>query len=268
MSEPAIASDADFRARLGGQLVTWASLGVISLGAIVLLAAGIAQYQDAKSTALKDAAQLIFTAILPLLGTWVGTVLAYYYSRENFESASRITVAAVRSGAQQLASTRVADKMMPAASIVKAAIPTGKAIDDLLLKDIGDIFDKSLPNGQKISRLLVVDEKGACIAIIHRSIWMEMIVASTKPGAAVDLTTDSLAKLLEQPYASPVGTKFREFVTNTLAYIAPDRTFADAKAAMEAKPQCQDIIVTATGNSTEPMQGWVSNVDIARLSQA
>src|SRR5690242_16592162 len=32
--------------------------------------------------------ELIFNALLPLLGTWVGTVLAYYFSKQNFESAT------------------------------------------------------------------------------------------------------------------------------------------------------------------------------------
>ena len=256
-------SDAVFRAKLGGRLVMWASAGVIGLAIVVIGAAAL----DQKSS-VKDTAQLIFTSVLPLLGTWVGTVLAYYYTRENYEAASRSTLEAVRSGSQQLASTRVTDKMMPAAAIVKANVPPAKAIDDLLLKDIGDLFDKLLPNGQKISRLLVVNDKFACIAIIHRSIWMEMLNTGAKQAPPVDPARDNLGKLLDKPYVSAVGKTFKDFITGTLAYIAIDRTLADAKAAMEAKPQCQDVIVTETGKSDERMQGWISNVDISRLSQA
>src|SRR6266436_5852431 len=249
-------SDAVFRAKLGGRLVMGASAGVIVLGLVVICASAWGQ-----NSSVKDAAQLIFTAVLPLLGTWVGTVLAFYYTRENYEAASRSTLEAVRSGSQQLASTRVTDKMMPAAAIVKA-------IDDLLLKDIGDLFDKMLPNGQKISRLLVVNDKFACIAIIHRSIWMEMLNTGAKQAPPVDPARDNLGKLLDKPYVSAVGKTFKDFITGTLAYIAIDRTLADAKAAMEAKPQCQDVIVTETGKSDERMQGSISNVDISRLSQA
>src|SRR5688572_6020838 len=35
------------------------------------------------------ASQRIFSSLLPLLGTWVGTVLAYYFSSKNFETASQ-----------------------------------------------------------------------------------------------------------------------------------------------------------------------------------
>jgi hypothetical protein len=255
-------SDAVFRAKLGGRLVMGASLGVILLGIIVI---GAAAWGN-KDSPVKDAAQLIFTAILPLLGTWVGTVLAFYYTKENFEAASRSTLEAVRSGSQRLASTRATDAMMPVAKVVKATIPSGKAIEDLSLKDVGDLFNTTVSGGQKISRLLIVDDKVACVGILHRSIWMEMLNLGATLTPPVNPASDNLAKLL--PEKSSSGTTFKEVITGTLAYIAADRTLADAKAAMEAKPLCQDVIVTSTGKSDEPMLGWISNVDIARFSQA
>ena len=263
----AVDGNAEFRAKLGGRLVMGASAGVILLGLVVIGAAAF-NNDPRNPNALKDAAQLIFTAILPLLGTWVGTVLAFYYTKENFESASRTTLDAVRSGAQRLETTRVADKMMPAAAVVKAAIPAGKKIDDLPLKDVGDLFDKLGPNGQKISRLLIVDDGGACVGIIHRSVWMEMLNLGLQQTPPANPATDSLGKLLPLPYTSPVSKNFGDFIGATVTFVGLDRTVADAKAAMEAKSQCQDVIVTATGKSDEPMRGWISNIDIMRLSQA
>jgi hypothetical protein len=35
--------------------------------------------------------RLVFAAVVPLIGTWVGTLLAYNFSRENFEAASQAT---------------------------------------------------------------------------------------------------------------------------------------------------------------------------------
>jgi len=53
-----------------------------------------------------------------------------------------------------------------------------------------------------------------------------------------------------------------------VAFVDQGKSLAEAKTAMEAVPGCQDVIVTATGASTAPIVGWVSNVDIARASQA
>jgi hypothetical protein len=38
---------------------------------------------------LRQSSRLVFNALLPLLATWVGMVLAYYFSRKNFETASQ-----------------------------------------------------------------------------------------------------------------------------------------------------------------------------------
>jgi hypothetical protein len=264
MSNGTSDGEAAFRAKLGLYLVIGSSAGVLLLGMIVIIAAGF----KGGAADVKDTAQLLFTGLLPLLGTWVGTILAFYYSKENFESASRGTLDIVRSVSERLKSTPVANKMVRADAIVKASIPENKQIDDLPLKDIRDLFEKLGANGEKISRLIFVDAKGLCVGILHRSIWMEMLNLGEQQRPAIDIQVDNLGKLLVFNYESRIGGNFKEFITRTLAFVAEDRTVADAKTAMEAKPQCQDVIVTATGKADEPMRGWISNVDIMRLSLA
>src|SRR5262245_28929682 len=108
MSNGTSDGEAVFRAKLGLYLVIGSSAGVLLLGMIVIIASGF----KGGAADIKDTAQLIFTGLLPLLGTWVGTILAFYYSKENFESASRGTLDIVRSVSQRLSGTRVADKMI------------------------------------------------------------------------------------------------------------------------------------------------------------
>jgi hypothetical protein len=253
-----------YRAKLGSYLVIGSSAGVLLLGVTVIVAAGF----KGGANDIKESAQIIFTAVLPLLGTWVGTVLAFYYSKENFESANRGTLDILRSVSQRLSSTRVAEKMMRADVVIKAVVPAGKQIDDLAAKDVAKLFESVGANGQKISRLLLVDATGACIGILHRSVWMEMVIAGGKQQPPFNDGTDNLAKLLPLPYQSKAGATFKDFITKTVAYVAETATLADAKAAMEATPHCQDVMVTATGKNGAPMLGWISNIDIARLSQA
>jgi len=257
-------TDAGFRGRLSLYLVVGSAGGVIALGAIVIIAAAY----GGGATAAKEAAQLVLSSLLPLLGTWVGTVLAYYYSKENFEAATRGQQDLVRSVVQRLQSTNVADKMMPAASVFKIAIPAGQALKDVALQAVSDMYETPGGNGQKISRLLFVNDKGVCVAIIHRSIWLEMLNAGAKLTPPLDVTRDTLEKVLGESYPTKVSKTFEDFVTGTLAHVAQNKTVADAKSAMESIPLCQDVIVTQSGSDKEPMLGWISNVDIARLSQA
>jgi hypothetical protein len=64
------------------------------------------------------------------------------------------------------------------------------------------------------------------------------------------------------------GQSYGDFIRSAAAFVARDRNLADAKAGMESAAGCQDVIVTERGSRDEPVLGWVSNIDIGRLSQA
>jgi hypothetical protein len=54
----------------------------ISIVGIVVLA-GLTISRDAQE------AKNVFNVVLPVFASWVGTILAFYFGRENFESANR-----------------------------------------------------------------------------------------------------------------------------------------------------------------------------------
>src|SRR5215216_1658496 len=94
----------DARTGLALGITTIAILGITCLSVVVVA------NQD---TGVIDRAQNVFNAVLPLFGTWVGTVLAYYFSRENFAAASDSTQQLVRDlKEERLNSTLVADVMI------------------------------------------------------------------------------------------------------------------------------------------------------------
>ena len=253
----------DVRARLGIRLVFWATWAVVSLGIVVLIAA----YRLGPME-FRDASQLLLSSLLPLLGTWVGTVLAFYFTKENFEAASKGTLDLVRGISEKLSKTRVADKMMPRSAIIAESVPADKKLGDLAIKAIEDRFTVIGANGRRISRLLIVNQADACLAILHRSILSEMLAAGLREKPPVDPATDLLSKLVGLKYpppAPPAVSTYEDFITKTVAFVSVDGTVADAKAAMESVQGCQDVIVTKTGKAGEPMLGWISNVDISRL---
>lgn len=259
--------EADFRAKLGSRLVFWATMAVSLLGVAVLVGAGIAESKGEKGAFLQTA-QLLLSALLPLFGTWVGTVLAFYYSKENFQAASQGTLDLVRVVAQRLSSTRVAEKMMPRSQIVAETVPAGKVLGDLRIAAVEQRFASVGVNGVRISRLLIMDSTDACVAILHRSVYMEMLTSGLRSNPPIDPANDPLAPLLSKQYAARPGLTYEDFIRRTLACVAQDRTVADAKAAMESTADCQDVIVTRTGSLKDPVVGWLSNIDISRMSQA
>src|SRR5947208_1838203 len=71
-------TDTETRTKLARLIVILSICGVVAISGVAILAA------DNRSAT----SQLVFTAVLPLLGTWVGTVLAFYFARENLAAAT------------------------------------------------------------------------------------------------------------------------------------------------------------------------------------
>ena len=112
-------SSADFRARLGTRLVLWSTVGLVLLAIVVM---GAAAWTGKPDTIL-NSAQLLLSSLLPLFATWVGTILAFYYTKENFQTATQGTLDIVNSVGQRLASTKITEAMMPRSAIVYISVP-------------------------------------------------------------------------------------------------------------------------------------------------
>jgi hypothetical protein len=93
----------DFTNALAYCVVFLAFMGIIFLSWIVL---------DAKRDL--QTAQYVFSAVLPLLGTWVGTVLAHYFQKENLTAATHSITSLVSkvTGAEKLQSVPVKSVMI------------------------------------------------------------------------------------------------------------------------------------------------------------
>ena len=67
-------------------VVIGSAVGLVLLSIVVIWAA-----KDKQGKELIETTRMVYTSLLPLLGTWVGTVLAYYFSKDNFEAATKST---------------------------------------------------------------------------------------------------------------------------------------------------------------------------------
>ena len=201
-----------------------------------------------------ETSQLVFNALLPLLGTWVGTVLAYYFSRKNFESASQSVERMVSLTVEQkLGELSVEKEMLRPGQITWYQIPAGKTPEDVLLKDLRDKYRG------KVTRIPVVDSNGVVLYVVHQSGLFKYLAEQALAAPA------SIDKLTLQDLVN--DAELKNWVTN-ITYISEQASVAEAKARMEQQVGCQDLIVTKTGSKTEPLLGWMTNVDIGRLSKA
>lgn len=266
-SQPEIVDQAAFRAKLGMRLVFWSTLSIVLLAITIMGAAGFTTWKTGDSDPVMESAHLLLTTLLPLFGTWVGTVLAFFYSKENFEAASRNTLAMVRTTSQTLAETLVSATMIETWKIRCLRLPPDGTLAAVTVADMTKAFEQAI-DGKPITRLPILDASGRCKAIIHRSIWLEMQLAASRAAAPDAAPDPTLAPLLALPRPTTLGATFGDLVAKSFIAIAPERFLAEAKASMEREALYQDLIVTRGGRLDEPLVGWLTNIAIARASRA
>lgn len=141
-------------------------IGTCVLGALGISIAVVAISRGSNDDA-KDILQILFSSILPLFGTWIGTVLAYYFSKENLLAANqtvRHLVDKITSD-QKLQTMKATDAMIPIDKLKYVAYPTG--FDDSKLNLKTHFLDFITDN--KISRVILLDERKSAKYVLHRS---------------------------------------------------------------------------------------------------
>jgi hypothetical protein len=197
----------------------------------------------------------IFNMVLPVFSSWVGTILAFYFGRENFDIASTQVSEANRRlqevvgtlSPEQRGSQPVASVMRRIEQIAFFQIPSDKSSGTIT---VGEIYEKFQEN---VSRMFILDSKNVARYLIHKS----RFDAYRGSGGKLDASLDSfLQYYLERKTGFGVNEGF---------VVVSERTPLDtAKKLMEETSSCQDIVVTKNGGPEDPITGWLSNTRLCR----
>lgn len=191
----------------------------------------------------------VVNIFVPLIASWVGTILAFYFGRENLNAANaQMREMVDRLSPEERANSSIKSIMRHFNEVVSLTIPEGTADKDIKIADLR----KKLAGS--ISRVLVVDAKNVAKYMIHDSSVDRYLADGAKEE-------DSLKEFLKQE-----ETKSRRYgVGAGFVVVAADSSIQEAKFRMHAVSKCQDIIVTPTGSAEEAVSGWVSNVRLAKF---
>lgn len=225
----------------------------IAVGVLVFSIIGVTIL--ALYSVIKEPAEIkyVFGAVLPLLGTWVGTILAYYFSRENFESASRSIRETAKefSAMEHLRSIPVNEKMIRRAQMLVLKVTQQKPLDQILL--VGDVLNAFRTN--KRNRLPILDDKGHPLYIIHRSMIDKYI---TRKNIDDNITPDDVKKLSLENLLDE-DAELKSMFENSFATVPESASLADAKREMEKTENCLDVFVTGNGTRKAQVLGWLTN---------
>ena len=248
--------DSRFRIALAKTVTTWALVAILAIAALIILVAGInaIRYNEKEQRdQFFDIAKYVLGVLLPVIGAWVGTVLAFYFGQVNFEAASRSAANLVRqlSPREKLQAEAASQAMMKINEVTTFKIPPDKTEADITIRELideGFEKDKSHPR----QRLPILDAESRGKYVLHRSI-IDAFVAPMKRPPDVDESTLSLEDLLED-------SKLKDYIANSFLPVAPEATLADAKDLLDKNPQCLDILVTQDGTKNGLVVGWITNV--------
>lgn len=240
----------DYREKLSLLVILFSVVGVFLLAFLVIFVSWGKDWS-------KDTAQMVFTAVLPLFGAWVGTILAFYFGKENFEAATRsVTSIAKTIGlTEKLKEFKVKDKMIRRQDMEVEAKPD-KEIPQIKLVDIL----KKIVDAGKGVRLPILNDKDHPVYMVHQSAIDRYIASqAVKKPPPEDLSALTLSDLLQD-------STLKDWLEKSFATVKEDDTLAEAKATMDRTFKCQDVFVTKNGTKQEPVLGWITNTIIQEVA--
>jgi hypothetical protein len=232
----------------------WLTFVVVLISVCGVVALGVTAIA-VRSTGTNDPFEKIkyvSATILPLLASWVGTILAFYFSKESLMAATQSVtdLSKTLTGLDKLKSISVREKMRPLGAITFDQVAKGGE-SKLKLSDL-------LKRYSGMERIIILDEGKAVRFLIYRSMierYLSRILTDPNllPQGGLQAADLTLQHLLE----SDADT--RTLFETSFGFVKEDATLADAKQVMDKIPKCQDVFVTATGARNVPLIEWVTN---------
>lgn len=264
--EEADAMDRRFRHKVTMFILNSVIGGLIVLSLIIVIQA---DFKDSKD---------IFNILLPVFAAWVGMLLTFYFSKENFEAAQK-TVAQLAekiTGEQKLQSTRV-DAVMkkPHQFWTLPDNYIGKEVGDPkneiklseLLKHLASPSDKDrLPLFKDSQGLYAKIDPAAGVKVVPAGVVHASTIRAFRDKKVTETPTTNIADLSLKDLIN--DTTFKSVFDNSFGVVAQDATLARAKAIMDnlsdkmdkkLKAGCYDIFVTQTGDDKGSVIGWITN---------
>lgn len=238
-------NDARNRERIALAFLITSIVSVILISVVVVISA----------TDKQTASQRVMDSTLPLYGTWVGTILAFYFSRNAFEAASSAT-------------TRNATLFQQVTSgLVSVSPPPDNLLAKISLKSLRNDLIFSQNDVKKPLQEVLKD-------LEDKNRYRTIVVNPDKSYADLVYQINAKAYLTppgdgQQPSSVPTledylnwRNKQGERAKPKVVFLPENATLADADAKLKEITGCSDVIVTTDGQPTSPVVVYVTDNDI------
>lgn len=190
--------------------------------------------------------------LLPLWSTWIGTVLAFYFGKANFEAATKSVQDAMKTltPEEKIAKLMVKDVMLPIKDLIYLDfdVEAPKLLNEIL----------KYPQFEPYKRFAVLDKNKVVKYMVHRSTFYQFMYRIYSDQKASGLVPDTDTLTLND-LLNTTDEKIRATLNRGIGFISLDANLLDAKRVIDATEECQDVFVTQNGKSSEPVLGLVTN---------
>ena len=273
MAEDILTSDDEkLRGSIATNVLRYGTITLAIVAAIIIIA-GISLFFIAKGDPqnTEKATNLItnvFHSLLPVIATWVGTVIAFYFGKANFEAASKSAqefVKQITNSDEKLKATKVADKdVMRLLSEIKYNTDIAdKADKDIMVQnDLLDFIDTN----EKGERLPIFNSKKIFRYVIHESTLNEFVRKFSNQKYSA-LTGKKIDEITLEDLLNNTDEEMKNKLINSAGFVSKTATLYEANQKLKANKYCQDVFVTDSGIATEEVIGWVTNNKITELAK-
>jgi hypothetical protein len=255
-----IPSAEEFRGRLAQVVTMWAMAAIAVLGVGIIVIGGynasIASTDIARREFI-DTAKYVFAAVLPVVAAWVGSVMAFYFGKENYKAATESVAQIARqlTSQEKLGQTKAQEIGKPIKDVAPLRLGESDKIETMSLDKLEEKMRGKEP---PFERLPILSATGAPLMVVHRSVLNDFLLKKKATEPTKNAKDYKLSDLVaEYPW-------LRE---NSFATVPPAGSAAEAKAAMAQKKGCADVLVTVDGTPAGSATRWITNVDLLQAAQ-
>lgn len=184
--------------------------------------------------------------LLPLWATWVGTILAFYFGKSNFEAATK--------SYQDIIKTLTPEEKMASIKVQNVMIPYNKIsflkYEESLSKKIVDIIHDD--NFKEYNRFAFINDGKVLQYMIHRISFTNFLTEEAIVGKNVNDITF-------QEFINESKKKDNNICLRQSGFVSISANLLEAKQKMDSIPDCRDVFVTETGKETESILGLITN---------
>ncbi len=203
----------------------------------------------------------LFNILLPVIGTWMGTLLAFYFSKDNFAAANQQVkdlTDRITGTDQKLQLQKVSDVMIK----VKDGMLLTLADEAAFKASQLDVLRKKMVETQ--TERLPILETGTLkfIFLIYRTTIDRFILGALEGTIHIpnkQITPQNKQNLTVQDMYDSDDPLFKQIQGVKYCFLPANATLDKAKEAMQDNTICQDVFITQNGTNDEPVLGWITN---------